>query len=503
MKQRIALVTDRIGVVDTFSLPIMAATAKRGGHDVILVEYDRSPRDAVSRIQSFEADILAYSVMSPDAQTFLEINRHLKKETGAFSIVGGVHPTFFQKYLDKDGIDAICVGEGDVAFPDFLDAFGTDDMYGVTNMHFNLGNGEIVKNGLSKLVPELDSLPFPDKEIVYEQSYFLRNLPIRSFAASRGCPYKCTYCFNHAFNALYEGKGKVMRFKSIPYFIDEIKRITDKYPTKFIKFQDDIFGAKRSWLAEFAEVYPREIGLPFLNYCRPNMVNDEYCKNLKKAGCHSVAIAIEAGNEDIRNKVMLRNMKTEDILTAFETLRRYDIKTYCLNILGLPGETIDTFMETVHINQDCKVDYGDASVFQPYPGTDITKYSIEHGFLEEEQEHWGGQFSPSVLNFPESERASGTRSRLQATQTDHSDKVKSRLHAIHKVFPLLVEKPWLERWLGLIEAINNTALGSKLLDMIFRFSYGYMLHRRIYPVPTPFRVTAWAAWTLVFSKHRN
>ena len=160
-------------------------------------------------------------------------------------------------------------------------------------------------------------------------------------------------------------------------------------------------------------------------------------------------------------------------------------------------------METVHINQECKVDYGDASIFQPYPGTDITKYSIEHGFLEEEQEHWGGQFSPSVLNFPESERASGTRSRLQTARADHSDKVKSRLHAIHKVFPLLVEKPWLERWLGEIEAINNTALGSKLLDMFFRFTYGYMLHRRIYPVRTPLRVTVQAAWTLVFSKHRN
>lgn len=301
-------------------------------------------------------------------------------------------------------------------------------------MHFKLDDGSVKKNGISKLVDDLDSLAPPDKSLLYEASYGLRNLPIRGFFASRGCPYKCTYCFNHAFNEMYKDKGDIVRVKSVDYLMREIKTTIARYPSSFLKFHDDVFGIKRDWLEEFAEVYPREIGLPYVALVRPNMVDDKYAQTLKKSGAHTVCIAIESGNADIRNKVMLRAMKDEQIHETFDILRKYDIKSYCLNMMGLPGETEENFKET-------------------------------------------------ILNFPQ--------------------KLKDRLYSYQVVFPLLVEFPWLERHITLIEKIYKRNLGKKFLGLLYRFTYGWMLHRRIYPVPIPFKLLTWIGYSLLFSKHRN
>lgn len=478
-----ALIANRIGVTDILSIPIIIAAAKKAGHQVLLVDHGRDPERAVDLVKGFAPDILAYSVMSPDAKEYLAINAKMKAATGAYTIMGGVHPTFDNSFLDAPGIDAICVGEGDQAFPEFLDAFGTEAMYAIPNMHYRLADGTTRKNAIRPLVEDLDSLPFPDKEAVYAESFFQRGLPIRLFSASRGCPYNCSYCFNHSFNEMYKGLGKVLRTKSVPYLIAEIKQVISRHPTKFLRFHDDIFGANRKWLDEFAEVYPREIGLPFSCYARPNMISDGYCAGLKKAGCHSVVIAIEAGNEQIRADVMRRKMSNDKIIAAFKTLRQSGLRTYCLNMMGLPGEAEEHFLETIKINQDCKVDYADCSIFQPYPGTDITQYCLDNGYLQPDKDSWGGQYSGSVLNFPEP--------------------LKRRMETYQILFPLLVEYPWIMRHIPLATWINGTRLGKMFFAGLYRLAYGFILHRRIYPVGVPLKLKAWAAWTLLTSKTRN
>ena len=240
-----AIVTNRIGLIETYSIPLLSAMAKRRGHEVHLIEYHRDPKKAVQEIRDFQPDVLAYSVMSPDANDYIKINKHLKKETSAYSVFGGVHPTFFQDYIHEDGVDAICVGEGDLSVGDLLDTFGTSAMYDTANMHFH-ENGQVKKNPINRLVGELDELPIPDKELIYDKSYFIRELPIRGFFTTRGCPYKCTYCFNHAFNEMYRGNGQVVRMKSVDYAIRELKLTIDRYPTQFLKFHDDVFGVKKT-----------------------------------------------------------------------------------------------------------------------------------------------------------------------------------------------------------------------------------------------------------------
>ena len=133
MTRRIAFVVNHVGSVELFAQPLLAALAQRQGHQACLVEYARNPRKAVQTLRAFAPDIVAYSVCSNEAAEYLRINRALKKELPFFAVFGGPHPTYTPAFVEEEGVDAACRGEGDVAFPEFLERFGTDAMYETPN----------------------------------------------------------------------------------------------------------------------------------------------------------------------------------------------------------------------------------------------------------------------------------------------------------------------------------------------------------------------------------
>ena len=107
---------------------------------------------------------------------------------------------------------------------------------------------------------DLDSLPFPDRALVYERDPIAARSKIKHFLTGRGCPYNCTYCFNHALSEIYRGKGQRFRQRSVDNVIEEVRWVRDHYPLEFVVFVDDTFVLSHEWLAEFAEKYPRQIG---------------------------------------------------------------------------------------------------------------------------------------------------------------------------------------------------------------------------------------------------
>jgi len=197
-------------------------------------------------LRSYKPDIVAYSVCSNEVDQYLIINRFLKKYIKTFSLFGGSHITFFPSFIEEDSVDAICRGEADICFPEFLKHYGTDKMYEVSNFSFKLGSKEYKENPLTNLVECLDSLPYPDRSLLYKKSYFLAQSQIKAFFTGRGCPYNCSYCFNHAFKSMYKGKGKMIRTKGVSYLFEEIKDVAGRYPMEFVKFHDDIFGVDRA-----------------------------------------------------------------------------------------------------------------------------------------------------------------------------------------------------------------------------------------------------------------
>lgn len=464
MKQRlrIALVIDWLGFQEVYSLPTVSAIIKRAAHEVTLFEYGPHPKRAVRDLAAYGPDIVGYSVSSNEHQRYLAINRHLKSELRFFSLFGGPHPTFFPDYVRNEGVDAVCRGEADVVLPQLLERFGTEAMYRTENFWFQRDDGAVVENPLARLADDLDSLPPIDRELVYDKSAYMANTPIKGVFTGRGCPYECSYCFNHAYKALYRGKGRVVRRRSVQAVLDEIHAIRERYPLRLVRIMDDTFGLDRAWMEEFAQRYPREVGLPFTCQARPNLLTDAYCDQLQRAGCHGVFMAIECANEHLRNEVANRHISTEQIQAGCERLKRRGIRVATYNMVGLPGETEDDLLATIELNRRVGADYAEASILQPYPGTSINDYCRKTGYLEEQTESFQGQYATTVLRFNQA--------------------FKQKIFVVHRLFPMLVDHPWLKR---LVPLLSRTPAVNGLLDLAYRLYYGVQMHRRLYASQIP------------------
>jgi radical SAM superfamily enzyme YgiQ (UPF0313 family) len=109
---------------------------------------------------------------------------------------------------------------------------------------------------------------------------------------------------------------------------------------------------------------------------------------LQQAGCVTMSMGIETANDTIRNGILHRAMSREEILTAAHTIKQAGIRLEGLNIVGIPGSTIDDDIATIKLNIDCGVDYAAAKLLMPYPQTAIRNYAKQNGWLKDGYDQW-------------------------------------------------------------------------------------------------------------------
>lgn len=399
---RILFVVKSIDFIDPLGPAYISAVAKQKGHETQLAIMDRE--NVLDRIKSWSPDIIAYSSVTGEHRFYMELNKEVKKKFKVFTVMGGAHPTFYPECLEKSALDAICMGEGEGAFADLLDSIESRrDLGTIPNIKTHNGSG----NGVRELIPDLDSLPFPDRDLFLKNTE-LGKFPIKNFMASRGCPYPCTYCFNHALQKLYTKKGKYLRRYSVDRLIDEILYIKSRYALEFIKFEDDLFITKTNidWLREFTTKYKQKVNLPFNVLGRCDIINEDIVRLLKEAGCKSVTMSIDSGNERLRREVLKRNMTDEQIVTSFNLLKRYDLNIMSNNILALPYSAFENEVESIDLNIKSSVSYGMFSILMPYPKTGIGEYCRKEGLMDIDVDEYPiSLFSKSPLScFTEAEK---------------------------------------------------------------------------------------------------
>ncbi len=440
----------------------LSAMLKQGGHETDLIQTDFEDID--KKMQEYKPEILAYSITTGEHNHMTEINKELKKKYRFVSVFGGPHPTFSPEMIEKEGVDVVCVGEGEYAFLELANALR--DKKPVDNIK-NLWikrKGKIIKNNVRPLIQNLDELPFLDLEIMYEHNQKLKEHGEKRMLISRGCPYRCTYCANHKFADLYGMDwGKVRRY-SVDRIIREAIRLKDNYLVEFIRFTDDTFVAcSKEWLDEFAKRWKNEINTPFLCNVRANLVTPYLVKKLKEAGCYSVFMAIEAADEEVRNKLLRRNMSEEDIARAYKLLKEQKIKIGYYNLLGLPVKnSLEKDFKTLKMNIKYKPTMAWSSIFTPYPHTELADYSIKHGYFK-------GDFDKipannkisSCLNFDEKE--------------------KRQIDNLHKFFGITVQFPFL---LPLVRLLIKLPRNSLYVFLMYAF-YGYTLKVRMSTLKMP------------------
>jgi len=451
----------------------ISALLKQEGHQTSLaVATKEDPVEAALRL---EPDVVGYTVYTGTQNYYLDLNRRIKAQLpGVFSIFGGPHPTFFPEMIEHEGADGICVGEGEYATLDLLNALQAGaEIVGLPNWHFKL-NGEIVRNPVRPLLTseQLDELPFPDRDLLYNAHPASRHNKIRPFITGRGCPYSCTFCFNKAYRDLYRGLGKATRRRSVEDVIQEIKAVRKRYLLEFITFMDDTFILNRQWLQEFAVRYKAEVGLPFWCQVRVDLITDEMMALFKDAGCVSVSFGLEAGNDRLRNAILKRDMSREQILEASRTFRRHGIAFMTNNMLGLPTGSLETDFETLELNVQCRPSYANILLFQPYPKTELGEWACREGWMTGSFDDLSGSVSDNtILRFG-------------------SESEKRQIENLQKLCPLAVEFPFLVPLVKLLIKLPP----NKLFWLVYKIWKGYALKWRMFPFRFTPREYVSAAW---------
>ncbi|MEI7481110.1 MAG: radical SAM protein [Elusimicrobiota bacterium] len=403
--------------------PMYISSMVKARHECTLA-VGAAAEDFAAVMETFKPDVVAFSIMTGSHRWALNIARILKEKYNVLTLFGGAHPTFFPEFIEEEGVDIICRGEGEAATLDLLDALDAGkDFSGIGNLYVK--QKELIsRNPVRPLDKELDAYPFPDREL-YKALGLGTDRSVRNIITSRGCMFHCSFCFEDSIRELYKDKGQHVRVRSIEKVIEELRELKLKHNVKTVYFCDDVFGINRKWLYEFLDVYKKEIGLDFLCLVRADiMCSDEnYAVKLKEAGCKSVFFGIESGSERLRNSVLNKNLKDKDIYEAARMLHKAGLPFRTYNIVGLPDETLEDAFNTVKMNIAIKADYPWCSIFSPYPRTALTLYAQQQGYLAKD-------FSPDAISgsfFIDS----------QLTIPDIR-----RIENLHKFFQTAVLAPW-------------------------------------------------------------
>ena len=170
-------------------------------------------------------NIIAFSITTGYHNKFRDINNEIKKVyKDYFSVFGGPHATFFPEFIEEEGIDSVCISEGEktiVELAENVDKKG-NLLKGDIQSLFIKNTNEIIRNIVRPLEMELDELPYPDRELFNSQIQSVSRL---DFIASRGCPFNCSYCFNQKYRELFPENGNYCRNKSVSSLLKEISEI--------------------------------------------------------------------------------------------------------------------------------------------------------------------------------------------------------------------------------------------------------------------------------------
>lgn len=360
----------------------LSAVIKKAGHECRIESLDYAHTVA----ENWKPDIIGLSILTGDQEKFKAFHRNLKHK--ATVIVGGHHPSFFPD--DCQWADMVITGEAEQAIAELLQS--------------------------DLIFPDIHSLPWPDR------SGFM-GFKIRDFISSRGCPRDCHYCFNGKWAKLFpEYKG--VRTRSVQDLISEIKWCKDNLQMKYVYFQDSCFGVNMDWMCEYAKYYKMHIDLPYQCNFRPEQITPERVALLHGSNCVAIRMALETASDRLRKMVGRNGYKLSDVSKASELLQKQGIMYMIQNILALPTSTIEEDLNTLEFNIQCKPTYSWASIYQPYPGTELGDLCKKEGWYK-------GDYSDISDSF------------FDTSYLEISPEHKEQVEVLQKIFALCVEHKYL------------------------------------------------------------
>lgn len=367
----------------------VGSALKRVGFNVKLFSFtEKEIGEYAKKIVEKNPEWVGISVMT-GAQTrhSAELSKEIKKLNPKLKIVwGGIHPSLLPlQCIKEDYIDYLIIGEGEETVLDFVGKLKEDKpLDGVKGLMFKK-DGKPIINPRRPLILNLDKwrLDFSLLDLnkfVYKQGGYERVLAYKS---SRGCPFRCSFCYNLTFN---ESRWRIWSVETVA---EDINFLKEKYKIDAVKFYDDNFFVDKKRAFNVLEA----IKLPAHVEIRIDSIDDELAAKLKEYKCFDMLIGVESGSNRLL-ELISKNFTVDRTLKSVRLLAKYNLPAVYSTIVGLPTETEEEFDQTIDLmHKIYKIHsrgYFTLGAYLPYPGSTMYEMAIKEGFNPPEKtEGWG------------------------------------------------------------------------------------------------------------------
>lgn len=201
---------------------------------------------------------------------------------------------------------------------------------------------------------------------------FARSANFATILTDYGCPYPCTFCVIGTLG---------FETRDVAEVLEEIDALRASGTTELF-VMDQTFGVKRERALELCAALEERGDLSWTTFTRPDVGDDELYAAMRRAGCHTVILGVESGDE----KVLDAYKKGYGVRTVREGVacaRRHGLATVGTFVLGLPEETEESLQATLELALDLDLDYMSLNVAVPRFGTPFRKQALELGLCEE------------------------------------------------------------------------------------------------------------------------
>ena len=371
----------RQGVLPPLGVAYVASALEAAGHQVGIIDAiaERLDKDVVRRrIREFQPTLVGVTAMTPTFRGALEAAR-LAKEEGVSTMMGGVHMALFaRETLSYDFVDYGVVGEGEETAVELVNRLDRgqpiNDLQGLAYKE----NGQVKVNG-SRLVQDLDRLPFPAFHLLPMQRYasIIGLHPVSTIMGSRGCPYRCGFCYKTPSDKKY-------RRRSVSSIVDEIDYLIKRYRIKEVMFYDDLMPTH--YATELCEeLLTRQVQIAWETPQRVNLVTPSLLRLMKRAGCRMLRYGVEQGDPEMMQLVEKKITRSQ-VEKVFRWTEEAGLDSFAYFIIGYANETPQTMGETIALAKQINPRFVMFTKATPLPETPLMELAVSQGLID--RDYW-------------------------------------------------------------------------------------------------------------------
>ena len=383
----ISVITENLNMeVLPLGAAFVAAAVRTAGHEVEMLSVRTSEADYLAgmenRIKAFGPEVIGISLRNIDDQTMMntrflvdpvkEVVQACRKISHAVVVLGGAGYSIFpESALAFTGADMGIKGEGEKAFVCLLERLANKkDVHDVPGLFLPVKGMQTPPDFPRTLDNYTMPLPFVHLDIPKTTGDTPLWFPIQT---RRGCPMECSYCSTSAI------EGRHLRKYAPEKVVENIRQYVNAGIDHFY-FVDNTFNFPVSYAEALCDrIIAEKLRIKSRCIIYPRRVTETLADKMAQAGFREVSLGFESGCERIL-KAFNKRFSLDEVRRISRMFKDRNIFQMGFLLLGGPGETRESVLESLKFVEDLSLDFVKVSVgIRIYPDTPLAELARAEG----------------------------------------------------------------------------------------------------------------------------